>query len=167
MTDKKEYKISVDTRILELLGPNLYTNIYYVLAELIANAYDASAHNVYIISKDDEIIVEDDGNGMSYPEDIEKYLNVAKETRTSEDEAYTKDILHRRKMGRKGVGKLAALSVSKEVYVMTIKNGDKSGFISSRKVPDDTKQLQGIDESDIKFEHITEHGTSIIIKDPE
>lgn len=30
MTDKKEYKISVDTRILELLGPNLYTNIYYV-----------------------------------------------------------------------------------------------------------------------------------------
>ena len=63
MTDKKEYKISVDTRILELLGPNLYTNIYYVLAELIANAYDASAHNVYIISKDNEIIVEDDGNG--------------------------------------------------------------------------------------------------------
>ena len=100
-------------------------------------------------------------------QDIEKYLNVAKETRTSEDEAYTKDTLHRRKMGRKGVGKLAALSVSKEVYVMTIKNGDKSGFISSRKVPDDTKQLQGIDESDIKFEHITEHGTSIIIKDPE
>lgn len=117
MTDKKEYKISVDTRILELLGPNLYTNIYYVLAELIANAYDASARNVYIISKDDEIIVEDDGNGMSYPEDIEKYLNVAKETRTSEDEAYTKDTL----IGRKGVGKLAALSVSKEVYVMTIK----------------------------------------------
>lgn len=167
MTDKKEYKISVDTRILELLGPNLYTNIYYVLAELIANAYDASAHNVYIISKDNEIIVEDDGNGMSYPEDIGKYLNVAKETRTSEDEAYTKDDLHRRKMGRKGVGKLAALSVSKEVHVMTIKNGDKSGFILSRKVPDDTKQLQGIEERDIKFEYITEHGTSIIMKDPE
>lgn len=46
----KEYKISVNPRILELLGPNLYTNIYYVLAELIANAYDADANNVYIIS---------------------------------------------------------------------------------------------------------------------
>ena len=46
----KEYKISVNPRILELLGPNLYTNIYYVLAELIANAYDADAHNVYIIA---------------------------------------------------------------------------------------------------------------------
>ena len=46
----KEYNINVDPRILELLGPNLYTNIYYVLAELIANAYDADAKNVYIIS---------------------------------------------------------------------------------------------------------------------
>ena len=30
----KEYKINIDPRILELLGPSLYTNIYYVLAEL-------------------------------------------------------------------------------------------------------------------------------------
>lgn len=46
---EKEYKLNIDPRILELLGPSLYTNIYYVLAELIANAYDADAHNVYII----------------------------------------------------------------------------------------------------------------------
>ena len=62
----KKYELNIDVRILELLGPNLYTNIYYVLAELIANAYDADAHNVYIISNDDKIIVEDDGKGMSY-----------------------------------------------------------------------------------------------------
>lgn len=49
---EKEYKLNIDPRILELLGPSLYTNIYYVLAELIANAYDADAHNVYIIAKD-------------------------------------------------------------------------------------------------------------------
>ena len=66
MEAQKEYKISIDPRILKLLGPNLYTNIYYILAELIANAYDADAHNVYIITKPDRIIVEDDGNGMSY-----------------------------------------------------------------------------------------------------
>ena len=35
---EKEYKLNIDPRILELLGPSLYTNIYYVLAELIANA---------------------------------------------------------------------------------------------------------------------------------
>ena len=63
---QKEYKLNIDPRILELLGPSLYTNIYYVLAELIANAYDAMAHNVYIISNKDDITVEDDGTGMSY-----------------------------------------------------------------------------------------------------
>lgn len=167
MNSRKEYKISVNTRILELLGPNLYTNIYYVLAELIANAYDASARNVYIVSKEDEIIVEDDGNGMSYPDDINRYLNVAKETRITEEDSYTKDELHRRKMGRKGVGKLAALSVSKEVYVKTIKDNDKSGFILSRKVPDETKQLQALKEEDIHFEFIDTHGTAIVMKNPE
>ena len=50
MPSEKEYKLEIDPNILKLLGPNLYTNIYYVLAELIANAYDASAKNVYIIS---------------------------------------------------------------------------------------------------------------------
>ena len=167
MGNEKEYKITVDTRILELLGPNLYTNIYYVLAELIANAYDASARNVYIINNDDEIVVEDDGNGMSYPDDINKYLNVAKETRTTEEDAYTKDELHRRKMGRKGVGKLAALSVSKEVYIKTIKDGDKSGFILSRKVPDETKQLQALNDDAITFEFVNNNGTSIVMKNPE
>ena len=62
----RTYNIEIDSRILELLGPNLYTNIYYVLAELIANAYDADAHNVYIFSEDNAIRIEDDGHGMSY-----------------------------------------------------------------------------------------------------
>jgi len=57
----KEYSLDVDVRILDLLGPSLYTNIYYVLAELIANAYDADANNVYVIVDDNRIVVEDDG----------------------------------------------------------------------------------------------------------
>lgn len=47
----KEYQLNVDPRILELLGPNLYTNIYYVLAELVANAYDADAHYISFLIK--------------------------------------------------------------------------------------------------------------------
>ena len=104
----KEYTLNVDPRILELLGPNLYTNIYYVLAELIANAYDADAKNVYIISNKDDIRVEDDGHGMSYENgEIRKFLNVAGVSRTREEDSLTRSGT-RRKMGRKGVGKLAA-----------------------------------------------------------
>ena len=124
----KEYKLNIDPRILELLGPSLYTNIYYIIAELIANAYDADAHNVYIIDNGTNITVEDDGNGMSYVGgEIGKYLNVARISRNSESDAETK--LGRKKMGRKGVGKLAALSVSENVLVKTITNDEKSGFV--------------------------------------
>lgn len=81
------------------------------MAELIANAYDADAKNVYIIEKNNEIIVEDDENGMSYKNgDITKYLEIARISISSNEEATT--ALNRHKMGRKGVGKLAALSVS-------------------------------------------------------
>lgn len=162
----KEYNLNVDPRILELLGPNLYTNIYYVLAELIANAYDADARNVYIIANKDDIRVEDDGHGMSYEAgDIEKYLYVARVSRENEDDSFTRSGA-RRKMGRKGVGKLAALSVSENVDVLTIADGDKSGFVLSRH-PEEGNRLQPIDEEDITFEYIEGHGTAIIMRFPQ
>ena len=60
-----EYTLKISPRMLELLSKDLYTNLYFVLAELIANAYDADAENVYVCIDEKEISVEDDGNGMS------------------------------------------------------------------------------------------------------
>jgi hypothetical protein len=163
--DDKEYRLNIDPRILELLGPSLYTNIYYIIAELVANAYDADAKNVYIIDNGTDIIVEDDGKGMSYVQgDIDKYLNVARISRKSDNDAETD--LGRRKMGRKGVGKLAALSVSENVLIKTISNGEKSGFILSRSVNED-RLLQPLTDSDICFEKIGEHGTAVVMQNPQ
>lgn len=162
---EKEYKIEIDARILELLGPNLYTNIYYVLAELIANAYDADAHNVYIISEENAIRVEDDGKGMSYKEGgISKYLGVAKLSRTDESNSVT--ALGRKKMGRKGIGKLAALSVSENVDIMTVANGEKSGFVLSRH-PGQGGVLVPINDDAISFQKVYDHGTAIVMRNPE
>lgn len=162
----KEYKINIDPRILELLGPNLYTNIYYVLAELIANAYDADAKNVYITANKDDISVEDDGHGMSYEKgDVGKYLDVAAESRTTKKNSLTRS-RKRRKMGRKGVGKLAALSVSENVDVMTVAGGEKSGFILSRRIGRGNL-LRPILEQKINFGHIKKHGTAIVMKAPQ
>lgn len=159
---KRKYVLQLDPKILKLLGPSLYTNIYYILAELIANAHDADAKNVYIISKSDSITVEDDGTGMSY-EDTKVYLNVAVETRTTKKDSLTKG--GRRRIGRKGVGKLAALSVSEYVYVQTIKDRQKSGFVLTRHVNAD-KELEALEEKDMRFDKIKGHGTSIIMKNP-
>ena len=166
MTMANEYNINVDPRILELLGPNLYTNIYYVLAELIANAYDADAKNVYIISNKDDIRIEDDGHGMSYDNgDIKKFLNVAGVSRTNENESFSRSG-ERRKMGRKGVGKLAALSVSESVDIMTICNGEKSGFVLARR-PNDGNKLTPIEDENISFCYIQNSGTAIVMRNPQ
>ena len=163
---EKEYKLSIDPRILELLGPSLYTNIYYVLAELIANAYDAMAHNVYIIANKDDITVEDDGKGMSYANgDIAHYLNVAKESRINAEDSLTDDKT-RKKMGRKGIGKLAALSVSENVLVETRRNGETSGFVLSRHV-NENNMLVPISDDKIVFQRITGNGSAIIMKNPQ
>ncbi|EAF1337669.1 ATP-binding protein, partial [Listeria monocytogenes] len=148
-------------------GPHLYTNIYYILGELIANAYDADAKNVYVIDRIDEenkLIVEDDGSGMSYEnKDVKNFLSVAKESRTNAINSYTK-LNNRRKMGRKGVGKLASLSVSENVNIKTIKDGEKSGFVLSRKVIN--KKLEAINEDTISFIKIKNHGTAIEMTNP-
>ncbi|MBT7790726.1 MAG: ATP-binding protein, partial [Calditrichaeota bacterium] len=162
----KEYKLEIDPRILELLGPSLYTNIYYVLAELIANAYDADAKNAYISANKDDITVEDDGHGMSYDAgDIDQYLNVAAASRVTEDQSLTKSG-KRRKMGRKGVGKLAALSVSENVDIMTKVGDEVSGFILSRH-PEEDRTLKPIVEKDISFEYVEDHGSAIIMRFPQ
>jgi hypothetical protein len=162
----KEYNINVDPRILELLGPNLYTNIYYVLAELIANSYDADAKNVYIIANKDDIRVEDDGHGMSYEKgDIANYLNIAGVSRIKETDSFSKSGV-RRKMGRKGVGKLAALSVSENVDILTVADGEKSGFILSRH-PEEGSKLRAIADSEIRFDHVQGHGSAIVMRNPQ
>lgn len=164
--NQKEYKLNISPRILELLGPSLYTNIYYVIAELIANAYDADAENVYIIISDDYIAVEDDGYGMSYKNgDVDKYLNVAAISRSTKENSTTKN-KRRLKMGRKGVGKLAALSISEKVYVKTVANGEKSGFILSRHI-DESRNLTPIPDEEIIFEKVKNNGTAIVMQNPK
>ena len=162
---EKTYPLSIEPSILELLGPSLYTNIYYVLAELIANAYDAQAKNVYIMAAKDSITVEDDGMGMTYEEVKDHYLAVAQESRTTEADTYTRDG-SRRRMGRKGIGKLAALSVSENVLVQTRSGDDVSGFILSRHVRSD-KLLEPLADDQISFKKITGNGTSVVMVHPE
>ena len=163
--DAKEYRLNIDPRILELLGPSLYTNIYYILAELVANAYDADAKNVYIIANKDDITVEDDGKGMSYENgEIQKYLNVAEVSRNNNKEAITE--MNRKKMGRKGVGKLAALSVSENVHIKTISKNEKSGFVLSRHIGKNNL-LEPIPNDKIDFEKIIDQGTAVVMLKPQ
>ena len=166
MGNERKYELNIDARILQLLGPNLYTNIYYILAEIIANSYDADAKNVYICVREDAISIEDDGIGMSYESgDVGRYLEVGKESRRDSSSSYTRG--GRLKMGRKGIGKLAALSVSDRVRIQTIsKSGERSGFIlSAIDVHDNV--LPSIPQNEITLSYGQPHGTLVRMQDPK
>lgn len=165
MNNTKDYRLIVDPRILKILSENLYTNLYYVISELIANAYDADAHNVYVKITDNSLVVEDDGLGMN-DDSIQNYLKVGYESRTDETNSITE--LGRKKMGRKGVGKLAALSVSKEYRLMTKQKGVYNGFIVKKDI-DELGSLEALQVDDLSFEFIQkkQSGTRVEINDCE
>ena len=152
--------------MLELLSKDLYTNLYFVLAELIANAYDADAENVYIDISDDSIRVEDDGLGMNPSELNDVYLFVGSETRNSDKNART-PIKGRLKMGRKGIGKLAALSISEGFQLITVKSGIVSALFIPNRIEEDNAVLQELSPSEYVLKHISSNGTAIVMNSPK
>lgn len=163
---EKEYILKVSSRMLELLSKDLYTNMYFVLAELIANAYDADAENVYVFIDDNEIRVEDDGNGMSGEVLDENYLLIGGESRTCEANARTIN-KKRLKMGRKGVGKLAALSISDGFKLITVQEANPIGIFVPHRIEHDDEKLRVLSDDEYKLKKITNHGTAIIMENPK
>ncbi|MDE5562520.1 MAG: ATP-binding protein [Clostridiales bacterium] len=161
-----DYTLKISPRMLELLSKDLYTNLYFVLAELIANAYDADAENVYVSISDSEIRVEDDGNGMA-PDTLNNvYLYVGSESRNSKQNARS-HIKKRLKMGRKGIGKLAALSISNGFQLITVQNGIASGVFIPNKIEKDNEILQELTPEDYTLKYISHHGTAVIMNSPK
>src|SRR5436305_12688213 len=90
---KREYKMTVAGQLFKHLGLQMYSGAVPAISELISNAYDAMARNVWItiptgrpISQQDEIIVRDDGRGMSFEECNSLYLSVGRNRRASGEE---------------------------------------------------------------------------------
>lgn len=161
----RDFSLKISPRMLELLSQDLYTNIYFVLAELIANSYDADAENVYIYIDESEIRVEDDGNGMSEEEIDEGYLIIGSESRTGKENARTK-VKKRLKMGRKGVGKLAALSVSNGFKLVSVKNGIATGIVIPKRIQKDDELLKVLTPNDYTLKQIKNNGTAVIMENP-
>ncbi len=124
----QNYEMTLNLNILNHLGINLYSNVPAVLSEVIANAWDADADNVYIEIKEhnEEIVITDDGNGMTVKDANEKFLMVGYARREHFNGLSEK---HKRPvMGRKGIGKLSLFSIAEIIQVFSIRSGEKHGF---------------------------------------
>ncbi len=121
-TAKSKYTMRISRLTVDKLGVKLYDRVSAVLAELIANCYDADAEVVEITAPMDtllaekhagvlsdkglQIVVRDDGCGMTPSEVNEFYLHVGAERRTDSKRGDVSKKFGRKVMGRKGVGKL-------------------------------------------------------------
>lgn len=120
-----QYEMNLDLNVLNHLGINLYTKIPAVLSEAVANAYDAEAKNVDIVIFDDCVTIADDGNGMSNEQVNKRFLTVGYQKRIDEQET---PVLHRKPMGRKGIGKLSLFSIANNIEVHTYNGKTKDAF---------------------------------------
>jgi signal transduction histidine kinase len=81
----------VEPRLLDHFGVAMYANVAKAIAELGANAYDAAASAVQVTVAEDEIIVSDDGRGMT-PEEVEGgYLPLGRDRRVDDGLDRTRD----------------------------------------------------------------------------
>jgi hypothetical protein len=132
----QKYRMRISRTTIDKLGIKLYDRVAAVLAELVANAYDADAEivevdlpfNTLLASKSGEqitdlgynITVHDDGIGMTAQEVNDHYLRVGIDRRSRGDLSREKQ---RRVMGRKGIGKLAPFGICHVIRV-TSAGGD-------------------------------------------
>ena len=122
---KKELKLSFDPNTIEHLGIKMYSRIPNAIAELIANAYDAKANNVYVKlydTGDKRIEIWDDGHGMDFDEVNDKFLRIGRNRRK---ELATINSGDRKATGKKGLGKLALFGLGDLIEITTIKKNSE------------------------------------------
>ena len=147
------YTMKFDVGTIKHLGLQMYSTLPQVIGELVANGWDANATKVEITIPDtrideqtSEIIIRDNGIGMSDEDVREKYLRVGRDRREKELSDETPPPLKRKIMGRKGIGKFSAFGIAKEIAVESVKNGEVSRFRMNY-----DKLLEKEEEREIEF----------------
>ena len=131
---KKPYEMKFDIGTIKHLGLQMYSTLPSVIGELVANSWDANATTVEItipneaIGTSSEIVLRDDGIGMSDEDVRHKYLIIGRDRRDEEKADRTPSPACRRIMGRKGIGKFSAFGIAREIAVESVKNGEVSHF---------------------------------------
>ena len=142
-TGSDRYVMRISRMTVDKLGVRLYDRVSAVVAELIANAYDADAENVVVraplatlLARKNRatgevegyghtIEVVDDGHGMTRREANRHFLRVGKDRRADPTQGKRSRRKRRSVMGRKGIGKLAPFGICKRIEILSA-GGDET-----------------------------------------
>lgn len=154
-----------DPNTIQHLGVQMYYTLPPVIAEVIANSYDADAEKVTLYLNDvgdKEIIIEDDGNGMSFGELNSKFLLIGRDCRKEGT------LSHRKKrpvIGKKGLGKLSFFGIANEIVIETVKDSLKNSFsMNIQKIKDEKSGVYEPDIIENKAKTDAPNGTKIILR---
>ena len=125
------FTMKFDIGTIKHLGLQMYSTLPPVIGELVSNSWDADAETVAItvpktaFKADSEIVVVDDGEGMTDADVREAYLVIGRDRRAANGDRKTKK--GRGLMGRKGIGKFSAFGIASEIEVETVPTANTPG----------------------------------------
>jgi hypothetical protein len=159
------YQMRISRMTVDKLGVRLYDTVSAVVAELVANGYDADASIVRVslplattlarrekvkgvwVDSGYVIEVKDDGHGMTPEEARNHFLHVGRERRNHPTQGARSRKLGRPVMGRKGIGKLAPFGICRRIEVISSGGPDTGhGFLTSHFILDYERILADTDE---------------------
>ena len=150
--DKNPYVMQFDVGTIKHLGLQMYSTLPPVIGELVANGWDANATRVEITIPDTpmdaaaEVIISDNGIGMTDEEIRSKYVITGRDRREAEGSDETPPPLRRKVMGRKGIGKFSSFGIAREIELESAKDGETSRLIMNY-----DEMLRNAAERTIKF----------------
>lgn len=165
---------SIDARTIFQLGKEAIENKELAVSELVKNAYDADAEfcNIFFEGRSKhntatQIIFFDNGEGMNADQIEKNWLRIGTTNKVSEP--YTKK--GRRKIGEKGIGRLALNRLGNVIEIYSKKRNEEgiylkidfTRFESGLNLADIPVILKEISSTELKKQGIIESGTKIII----
>lgn len=160
--------LKFDPHTIEHLGSNMYSRLPNAVAELVANAYDADATEIFVrvigSGESQRIVVEDNGHGMSRDDVRDKYLRIGRNRRGTSATAMSESG-NRTVSGKKGLGKLALFGIGHEIEVSTVRKGQAERLVITM----NWASLIGTDDGDYEPDSESEpaepsaQGTSVTV----
>lgn len=132
-------KIRPYARLLSMLGEQLIKNEQIAVIELIKNSYDAESEWVKVsfegfgtnlqITPDSQIIIEDNGTGMTKEIIKKSWMNPATPNKYSETGEVRKSVSGKRVIqGEKGIGRFAVLKLGRMIKMTTRPQNDNHEY---------------------------------------
>lgn len=122
------FHFDVSSGLKSVLGSELITDDEVAIFELVKNSFDASATQVDLFFNDSEIVIADNGTGMSYDDILNKWLFVAYSSKRDCSADFRDNIAERRQYaGSKGIGRFSSDRLGELVTLQTRCKAEKSG----------------------------------------